>query len=383
ELSGITKDTPQPAGGEIVKDPVTGEPTGRLNERATRLLSRARPRPTLSEEESRARIVETWPEVEKRLLSWGLTTILEASVGTLSLLAYQDLLAQGRLKIRAGLRLSGASVIENLRNQGLRTPFEYSNKLRVIGIKRLVDGSMGTRTAALNEPYWNEPENLGILTMTQEEITKDMVEAHEAGIRVYTHAIGDRAIDLVLNAVEEALKRKPMVDHRHTIEHAGVCGPKQLERMKHLGVLASASIGFCYIIGNRHTIALGPESKRLCYYYPMRSFKEYGIVAGGNSDSIGPNWPMYNIYGMVTRKAKTGEELCTEQGISVMDAIRAYTLNGAYLEGMEDRKGSLEPGKLADMVILDRDILTCDPEELKDFKVLTTIIGGEIVYPRE
>jgi predicted amidohydrolase YtcJ len=381
ELANITKDTPSPPGGEIVKDPETGEPTGRLNERAGSFVRSAGS--TLSEEETRAKIIENWPDVEKRLLSWGLTTILEASINPVFLLAYQDLLAQGKLKIRAGLRLRAPDVIESLHNQGIRTPFEFGNKLRVIGIKRLVDGSMGTRTAALHEPYWNEPENRGILTMTQEEITKDIVEAHESGQRVYTHAIGDRAIDLVLNAIEEALTKKPREDHRHTIEHCGVCGPKQLERMKRLGVLASASIGFLYIIGNRHTIALGPESERLCQYYPMRSFQEYGIIAGGNSDTIGPNWPMYNIYGMVTRKAKTGEELCTKQAISVMDAIRVYTLNGAYLEGMEDRKGSIEPGKLADMVILDRDILTCDPEEIKDFKVLTTIIGGETVYQKE
>ena len=123
--------------------------------------------------------------------------------------------------------------------------------------------------------------------------------------------------------------------------------------------------------------------ERLCGYYPMRSFQEHGIVAGGNSDGFGDYWPITGIAGCVTRRSSSGDYLCKDQAISVMDAIRAYTVNGAYLEGTEDEKGSLEPGKLADMAVLDRDILTIDPLDIINTKVLMTIVGGEVVYERD
>jgi predicted amidohydrolase YtcJ len=186
---------------------------------------------------------------------------------------------------------------------------------------------------------------------------------------------------MALNAIEEAVKSKEWEDHRHRIEHAGYVRPDQLERMARLGVAVSASIGFCHPIGDSHIDALGEE--RLVGYYPMRSFKEHGIVAGGNSDGFGKNWAITGIHGCVTRKSSTGRLLAEEQAIPMMDAIRAYTLNAAYLEGKEDEKGSIEAGKLADMVVLDRDILTVDPEEIIETRALMTIVGGEVVYERK
>jgi hypothetical protein len=208
-----------------------------------------------------------------------------------------------------------------------------------------------------------------------------MVELHEAGNRACIHAIGDWAIDIALNAVEEAVESAPREDHRHRIEHAGYVRADQLERMARLGVAVSASIGFCYPIGDSHIAALGED--RLCGYYPMKSFRDHGIVAGGNSDGFGENWPITGIAGCVTRRSSGGDYLCREQAISVIDAIRAYTVNGAYLEGTEGEKGSLEPGKLADMVVMDRDILTIDPLDIINARALMTIVGGEIVYERD
>jgi predicted amidohydrolase YtcJ len=143
-------------------------------------------------------------------------------------------------------------------------------------------------------------------------------------------------------------------------------------------VSVSASIGFCYPIGDSHLEALGRW--RMRGYYPMRSFRDHGIIAGGNSDGFGENWALTGIYGCVTRKTMRGEILSGEEAIPVLDAIRVYTINGAYLEGAEDEKGSIEPGKSADMIILDRDITSGDPEEILRARVVTTIIGGEIVY---
>ncbi len=382
-LAGIGRETPQPRGGNIERDP-SGEPTGRLDEIAAMELVRGRiPEP--SEEEAVVMMVRSWPEVEERLLSWGLTTIHEAHVKAREAKAYQELLRRGMLRLRVGLMLDGmapyrGTASSDLSRLGLRTGFGWGDRLRVIGVKLGVDGAMGPRTAALNRPYEDEPENMGIVRVSREALTEEVVRCHEAGIRVCIHAIGDRAIDLALDAIEEALRRRGWEDHRHRIEHAGYVEEPQLRRMRRLGVAVSASIGFCHPIGDSHLEALGRW--RMRGYYPMRSFRDHGIVAGGNSDGFGENWALTGIYGCVTRRTMRGEVLCEEEAIPIIDAIRAYTINGAYLEGAEGEKGSIEPGKLADMIVLDRDITSTRPEEILRARVLITIVGGEIVYNR-
>ena len=406
EIAGITRDTPQPEGGHIDMDE-SGEPTGRLDEIAAMNMVRGLiPQPgseektrllvdnwdaieetLLSEHEETVRLlVDNWATFEETLLSWGITTVHEAHIKASEALAYQELDRAGRMRIRVGLMLDGMSPYEgsatsDLARQGLRTGFGWSDRLYVVGVKIGVDGAMGSLTASLREPYANDPENYGINRVTQEELTRETVALHRAGNRACIHAIGDWAIDIALNAIEEAVESAPRDDHRHRIEHAGYVRPDQLERMARLGVAVSASIGFCHPIGDSHIVALGED--RLCGYYPMRSFREHGIVAGGNSDSFGENWAITGIAGCVTRRSSSGKYLCRDQAISVMDAIRAYTVNGAYLEGTEDEKGSLEPGKLADMVVLDRDILTVDPLDIVNTRVLMTVVGGEVVYERD
>ncbi|MDH5199462.1 MAG: amidohydrolase family protein [Candidatus Bathyarchaeota archaeon] len=384
EIAGVTKDTPQPPGANIGKDD-SGEPTGRLDEVAAMNMVRGKiPAPT--DEEAVEIMVENWPAVEEELLDWGLTTIHEAHIKTPEALAYQELLKEGKLRLRAGLMLDGMApyggyATSDLARQGLRTGFGWSDRLYVIGVKLGVDGAMGSLTASLTKPYANDPGNYGINRVTQEELTEETVRLHQAGNRACIHAIGDWAIDIALNAVEEAVKSRKWDDHRHRIEHAGYVRPDQLDRMARLGVAVSASIGFCHPIGDSHIDALGEE--RLVGYYPMRSFKEHGIVAAGNSDGFGKNWAITGIHGCVTRKSSTGRSLAEEQAIPMMDAIRAYTINAAYLEGKEDEKGSIEPGKLADMVVLDRDFLTVDSGEIIETRALMTIVGGEVVYERE
>jgi len=383
-IAGIGRDTPQPAGGRIEKG-VDGEPTGRLDELAAMNMVRSKI-PAPSPEESVRIMVRNWPAVEEELLSWGLTTVHEAHIKAPEAAAYQELLVQGKLRMRIGLMLDGMAPYEgyatsDLSRQGLRTGFSWGDRLRVIGVKLGVDGAMGSKTAALSRAYDDEPDNRGIIRVTQQELTEETVMCHQAKLRVCIHAIGDRAIDMALDAVEEALKKRPWEDHRHRIEHVGYAEEKQLKRMKKLGVAVSASIGFCYPIGDSHLKALGEE--RMKGYYPMRSLAEHGIVAGGNSDGFGESWAITGIYGCVTRRTMGGKILCKEEAISVMDAIKAYTINGAYLEGVEKEKGSLEPGKLADMVALDKDILTINPNEIIEAKTVMTIVGGEVVYERK
>ncbi len=384
EIAGITKDTPQPPGANIGKDD-SGEPTGRLDEVAAMNMVRGRI-PTPTDEEAVEIMVENWPAIEEELLSWGITTIHEAHIKAPEALAYQELLKSGRLRIRAGLMFDGMApygghATSDLARQGIRTGFGWGDRLYVVGIKIGVDGAMGSLTASLTKPYANDPDNYGINRVTQEELTEETVRIHQAGNRACIHAIGDWAIDIALNAIEEAVKSRKWDDHRHRIEHAGYVRPDQLDRTAKLGVAVSASIGFCHPIGDSHIDALGEE--RLTGYYPMRSFRDHGIVAAGNSDGFGKNWAITGIHGCVTRKSSTGCSLAEEQAIPMMDAIRAYTIDAAYLEGKEDEKGSIEPGKFADMVVLDRDLLTIDPSEIIETRALMTIVGGEVVYERE
>ncbi len=380
-IAEISKDTPQPPGGRIEKDE-QGEPTGRLDEIAAMNMVRGKI-PSPGPEESIRIMVDNWHMVENDLLSWGITTVNEAHIKAPAALAYQELNKEGKLRMRVGLMLDGMApyngyATSDLARQGLKTGFGWGEKLYVVGVKLGVDGAMGSLTAALNEPYANDPENTGIVRVTQEELTEEAVRCHKAGLRVCIHAIGDRAIDMALESIEEAVRSQDWEDHRHRIEHAGYVRDDQLERMKRLGVAISASIGFCYPIGDSHIDALGQD--RLSGYYPMRSFKEHGIVAGGNSDGFGKNWALTGIYGCATRRSSSGRLLDEGQAISMLNSIRAYTINGAFLEGKEDLKGSIEPGKLADFVVLDRDILTVDPKEVIETKVMMTIVGGEIVY---
>ena len=381
KLAGIDKDTPQPHGGNIDKDE-EGEPTGRLDEIAAMDLVRDRiPQP--SQEEEVELLVANWPTIEEELLSWGITTVHEAHIKAPQALAYQRLDREGRLRMRAGLMLDGMTpykgyAADDLSRQGITTPFGWSDRLYAVGVKVGVDGAMGSLTAALHEDYSNDPGNRGILRCTQEELTDEVVRCHRAGLRTCTHAIGDRAIDVALEAIEAAVKSRRWPGHRHRIEHAGYVLPRQLKKMRELGVSVSASIGFCYPIGDSHIDALGES--RLCGYYPMKSFRDHGIVAAGNSDGFGSSWALTGIYGCVARRSRTGRLLCGDEAVGIMDALRAYTVNAAYLEGNEAAKGSVEPGKLADFVVLDRDITRVGPEEILKARVLMTIVGGEVVY---
>jgi hypothetical protein len=381
ELAEINKNTPQPLGGNIERDE-NSEPTGRLDEIAAMDLVRGLFPKSTPEEEVEI-LAENWPVLEEMYLSWGLTSIHEAHIKAPQAQAYQKLDREKRLNIRIGLMLDGMTpykgyATSDLARQGLRTPFKWSDRLRVVSVKVGTDGAMGSLTAALYEDYANDPGNKGIIRCTREELVDEVTRCHVAGIQVCIHAIGDRAIDLSLDAIEEAVKVKPWEDHRHRIEHAGYVLPGQLKRIKELGVNISASIGFCYPIGDSHIAALGPD--RLCGYYPMKSFRDHGIVAAGNSDGFGSSYALTGIYGCVARKSRSGKYLCKEEAIPILDAIRAYTWNAAYLEGTEDTKGSIEAGKFADFIILDRDITALPHEEILEAKVLKTIIDGEVVY---
>lgn len=379
-LAGISQDTADPDGGRLDRDPQTGEPTGVLRELAQTMVKTLIPPYTVAD------FKEGILAACQQLSSWGITSFHDAAVGREAMIAYQELLAENRLPLRVGMMIPGIPLLEfpgyldELKTLGIQAGFG-NERLRIYGTKFMCDGSMSGWTAALYEPYANEPDELGITVVPEDELKAGIVEAHKAGLRPVTHAIGDRAIDIVLDAIELALKERPDPDHRMSVEHCSLPTEQAIERMKHLGVLPSSSVGFIYELGPAHLLGLGPE--RIKGYFPHKTYLEKGIISVGNSDWFVTSGNIaQQIYGVVTRTSYTGEVVGANQAIPVNEALRLYTINGAYASFEENIKGSIEPGKLADMAILDRDILSIPSEEIKGMQVEMTIVGGDIVFQR-
>ena len=380
-LAGISKDTADPDGGRLDRDPQTGEPTGVLRELAQTMVKTLIPPYTVAE------FKEGILAACDQLARWGITSFHDAAVGREAMIAYQELLAENRLPLRVGMMIPGIPLLEfpgyldELKTLGIQAGFG-NDRLKIYGTKFMCDGSMSGWTAALYEPYANEPDELGITVVPEDELTAGIVEAHKAGLRPVTHAIGDRAIDIVLDAVELALKARPDPDHRMSVEHCSLPTEQAIERMKELGVLPSSSVGFIYELGPAHLLGLGPE--RIKGYFPHRTYLEKGIISVGNSDWFVTSGNIaQQLYGVVTRTSYTGEVVGADQAIPVNEALRLYTINGAYASFEENIKGSIEPGKLADMAVLDRDVLSIPAEEIKDMQVEITIVGGEIIFQRD
>ncbi|MHA2394687.1 MAG: amidohydrolase [Promethearchaeota archaeon] len=404
ELAGISKDTPDPEPPSFIqRDPETGEPLGNLREEGAKpVLDLVAQEPVLTKKE----IKEGLKNTNKLLLSWGITSIQEPGAPMDFLPIYQELINEGELQVRNSFLIAaptlGRSYHRNERYQlavdlsveaGYMTHFG-DNRLKFAGIKLGHDGSMSAGNCAVYEPYLNYPipDNYGVVHgYTNEELSDGralaefspiLIKLHKAGMRSGIGAIGDRGIDFFLDAIEAAHNENPRPDCRHSLEHCSLPTMAALQRMKRLDVTSSTSVGFGWELGDQHRGFMGME--RMKRYMPMKSFQEMGIVASGNAD-----WPvcsanvMEGIHVCVNRTTETGQDLSKNQAINVMDAIRVYTWNGAYITFEEDIKGSIEPGKLADMAILDTDILSCDHNDIVKTKVLTTIVDGKIAYQRQ
>jgi len=404
ELAGISKDTPDPEPPSYIeRDPETGEPLGNLREEGAKpVLDLIAQEPVITREEMKEGLAKT----DRLFLSWGITSIQVPGAPMDFIPMYQELLNEGRLHVRNSFLIAaptlGRSYHRNERYQlavdlsveaGYTTHFG-DNHLKFAGIKLGHDGSMSAGNCAVYEPYLNypTPDNIGVVHgYTNEELgdgqalaefSPIVVKLHNAGMRCGIGAIGDRGIDFFLDAIEVAHKQNPRSDARHSLEHCSLPTKEALERMKRMDVTSSTSVGFGWELGDQHRGFMGME--RMKRYMPMSSFMEMGIVASGNADwPVCSANPMEGIHVCVNRTSETGQDLSRVQAIGVMDAIRVYTWNGAYITFEEDVKGSIEPGKLADFAVLDTDILDCDPAEIVKTKVLMTIVDGEVVYERE
>jgi hypothetical protein len=266
-----------------------------------------------------------------------------------------------------------AELLDELVDLGLATGF--GNDMVKIGfVKIFADGSLGARTAALKKPYSDKPETSGMILYTQKKLNKLVLKAHRAGLQMGVHAIGDRAIEIVLKAFSKALKKFPRDNNRHRIEHCSVLNPKLIKQMKRLGVIASVQPHFTV---SDFWVVDRVGKARARWVYPFKALVREGLVVASGSDCpVELINPLLGIWAAVARKGFAGESLTLEE------ALRTYTSNAAYASFDENKKGTIEAGKFADLTILSDDLFTVPLEKIKDVKVEMVLVNGEIVYAR-
>ncbi|MFQ6087065.1 MAG: amidohydrolase [Candidatus Bathyarchaeia archaeon] len=364
ELAGITRDTVAPSGGQIDRDPETGEPTGILRENAKDMVWNIVPEP--GEEE----LTEMCALACQKAVESGLTSVHWFVRSPVEIRILQELRAKGKLPIRVYLVVL-VEFMDCLINAGLVTGFG-DPMVKIGGIKILADGSLGARTAALKQPYDDEPSTKGMMLYSQRSLNKLVLKAHRAGFQLAIHAIGDRAVDMVLKALERALKVLPRKDHRHRVEHVSVLNESLIQRMKKLGVIASVQPHF---VVSDFWVEKRLGKARARWTYPFKTIIKKGVlVAGGSDCPVEPISPLLGIYAAVNR------EMFPQERMTVEEALRIYTINAAYASFEEKIKGSIEAGKLADLVVLSDDLRKIEPSKIKDVGVEMTIVGGKIVY---
>jgi predicted amidohydrolase YtcJ len=392
ELAGITAATEDPPGGKITRD-ASGNPTGAFADTAALLVLKHVPQPT---------VAEAAGYTEKTLagmVASGLTGLTDAYITPVEAAVWTELYRTGRLP----LRVRGAILVENLEDSSdgaiaeiVATADEGTldpDWLRMDSAKIFADGVIEapTQTAALIEPYLDDKGqptgNLGELYFEQDAIDQIVTKLDKAGLTVHVHAIGDRAVRASLDAFEAARKANGPSDNRHQIAHLQLVDPADFPRFAELGVIANFQLDWA--VRDPSSVGpiepyLGPDRYR--WLYPAGSVKKAGaLIAGGSDWDISPYDPFRSMERGITRIARGSGEppLGTDEGLTIADVIDAYTINAAIAARQEATTGSLEVGKRADLVVLDRDITAIDPATLDDTEVLATWIDGKLVYERK
>ncbi len=375
KLSGVSKETANPFGGEILKDPRTGEPTGILTEAATGLVRLQEAGSASTPEQDILRALEHAARL-------GLTGV-HASTDLQEMEIYKKLHAENRLTLRVYAWLPIESLDSSVA-KGIRQG-QGDDRLRTGFQKAFVDGTLGSGTALMFAPFTDEPGKLGLPQMSEEDFNALIAKAHENGYQTGTHAIGDKAVHWVLNAVERAQRLYGDKGLRHRIEHAQIIDPGDLDRFKELGVIASMQPTHCTTDMRFCETRVGMERSRNAYTW--RTLLDHGAkIAFGSDWPVEPLDPMRGLYSAVSRKNIEGRfpdgGWFPEQKLTMAEAIGLFTAGAAYASNEENIKGTLEPGKLADMIVLSKDLFTIEPEEILTTEVLATILGGRIVYQR-
>jgi len=384
ELAGITSDTPDPAGGEIVRD-ARGEPTGLLRETAQRLVSAAMARADSSQtgDAKEARLRRQVQLAGEEALSKGVTSFVDAGVGFETVDFYRRLEAEGALPVRlyVMIRAPTARLAENLARY--RMPADTNDFLVVRSIKRVMDGALGSHGAWLLEPYADLPSSVGLATDDTADLRQVAELAVEHGYQLGIHAIGDRANREVLNLYESVFLAHPDVrDPRWRIEHAQHLDPADVPRFAPIGVVAAMQ--------GIHATSDGPwvlkrlgEERAKSGAYVWQDLMRAGVLIGNGSDvPVEDIDPIASFHASVTREMSTGEAFYPEQRMPREGALRTYTINNAYATFAEAQLGSLAAGKLADIAVLSKNILTVPDAEIRSALVDVTIVGGRVKYRR-
>jgi predicted amidohydrolase YtcJ len=374
--AGITAQTPDPPGGAIVRD-AKGNPTGALKDAAQDMLYQHIP-PRSHDERLHA--------VQRALAhaaSLGVTGVQHMMAEYADIAVYDELRERGELTTR----IYAAPLItdfESLAKIGVRRAFGDSY-LRIGAVKGFADGSLGSRTAYFFEPFSDTPGNRGLLSGEMQPpaaMRERMLKADSAGIQLCTHAIGDQGISIILDFYTDVVKEHGPADRRFRIEHAQHMAAKDFDRFAQLGVIASMQPYHAIDDGRWAEGRIGHD--RASRTYAFRTFLDHGVrLAFGTDWDVAPLNPMLGVYAAVTRATLDGKNpngWFPEQKLTVAEAVEAYTMGSAYAEFQEKEKGSITPGKLADMVIVSEDIFKIDPVKIRDVKVLKTFVGGKMVW---
>jgi predicted amidohydrolase YtcJ len=383
---GIDQTAPPVDGGRVTVD-AAGRPTGLVEERAQELVgSLIHPYPLST-------LTDAVAAAGRRYLAEGITSVTEAGVGggwigqsPVEPAAYVAARDQGRLHVRVELMVVSDAFhplgahpsdgIETGIDLGLRTGFG-DDWLRLGPMKIFTDGSLVGRTAAMSAPFAGDPGNSGYLQADADQLTEMIIAAHRAGWRVAAHAIGDRAIDLALDAFADAADQHPRPRPRHRIEHFAAARPDQVARAAKLGVIAVGQARFVTELGDGMLAAVGPE--RAAWLYRQRSLINAGLVLPGSSDRpVASGAPLLGIHDMVNRRTATGVPFNAAEAITPAEALRAYTWGSAYASKQERVKGSITPGKLADFTVLSEDPTVVAPDRIAGLEILATFVDGDL-----
>ncbi|MAK94045.1 MAG: amidohydrolase [Gammaproteobacteria bacterium] len=369
-LAGVTSETQDPPGGRFYRDE-NGRLTGLVAGGARAVFSELIPSDSTREQRRDGVML-----ISELMTQAGLTSVHQTGGYRDDMIAYQDAREAGGMRFRMYLFPRGR-LFDDLVNAGVRTGMG-DEVFRIGAVKFTADGSASERTMRMSEPYEGRPDDYGLLYMTEEEIFQSVENAHRNDFQVAIHANGDVTIKMVLDAYERAQTLWPRADTRHRIEHCSLVNPELLGRIRDLGVIPAPFYTYVHYHGNKW-VDYGEE--RMRWMFAHKSFLDYGIPVAPASDyTPGPYEPLMAIQSMVTRKDFDGRIWGPNQRISIEDALKICTINGAYASFEEGIKGSITTGKLADFVILAHAPQDVDPDQIKHIEIVRTVVGGKTMY---
>jgi predicted amidohydrolase YtcJ len=381
QLARVTRETPDPPDGRYYRD-TDGELQGQVAENARDAFEHVGEHEQFTPEQQRQRGRAAMAYMSKLLTAAGLTTVHDAAADAGKIRSYQDAYSSGELLHRAyilAVGVGGNGAYQKLRDAGVHTGLG-DDFVRIGPVKYWADGSASERTMRMSTPYVGKPGDYGILTMDQKQIHEAVEDAHRNDWQIGIHANGDVTIDMVLNAYERVLTQWPHPDRRHRIEHCSLVNPGLIRRIRATGSIPTPFWTYVYYHGEKWQ-AYGEDKMR--WMFAHRSFLDAGIRVPGASDyTPGPFEPMMALQSLVTRKDYAGRVWGAEQRVTVEEALRIGTINGAYASYEEHVKGSIAVGKYADFVILENNPHEVDPDRLKDIRIVRTVVAGKTAFSR-